>query len=378
LAEKRHVMQVLLGPRQVGKTTLITQVLEDKSLSYVFGSADDQQLHGRAWIEQQWELARTKKAQVLVLDEIQKIEGWSEIVKKHWDRDSRQKAGLHVVLLGSSTGLIQKGMTESLAGRFEIIRVPHWSFSEMKEAFGFTLDEFVFFGGYPGMAFAKDDFTRWKRAVQDSLIETTVAKDILLHARIEKPALLRRLFQLVCEYSSQILSYQKMVGQLQDVGNTTTLAHYLDLLQGAGLCVGLQKYEGRKHRLRSSIPKLQVYNTALISSQGSLQLEQVKNDPELWGRRVESAVGAHLLNCALEHGWELFYWRDGNFEVDFVLEAEGKAIAIEVKSGRRRTSLSGLERIRKKHKNLQPLLVGSGGIPLQDFLAKSPLAWVAR
>ncbi|MGK5088092.1 ATP-binding protein [Bdellovibrionota bacterium FG-2] len=369
LAEKRRFIQILQGPRQVGKTTLAHQVVDRLKLNAHFESADDKQLQGRAWIYEQWQIARTLNKQVLVLDEIQKIKGWSETVKLLWDEDARAQRPLHVVLLGSSALMIGDGLTESLAGRIEIIRVPHWSYPEMHSAFGTHIDEFIFFGGYPGTAGLFNDFPRWRRMVLDALIETTISRDILLHASIEKPALLRHLFQLTCEFSSQILSYQKMIGQLQDVGNTTTLAHYLRLLEGAGLCKGLQKYEGKKHRLRSSIPKLQVFNTALISAQNSMSLIEAKTDPGYWGRLTESAVGAHLLNQAIVEGFEVLYWREGNFEVDFVIDNGIKPLAFEVKSERKPNALPGMTKFLSRYPTAKPYLIGSGGMSFEDFFA---------
>lgn len=372
LGERRKFIQILQGPRQTGKTTLAHMVLDKKRINTHFGTADDKLLQGKTWIYEQWESARSMGKQVLVLDEIQKIENWSETVKKLWDEDTRLRSSMHVVLLGSSSLMIEKGLTESLAGRFELIRIPHWSYTEMRKAFGVSLDEFIFYGGYPGTAELFKNFSRWKRMVLDSLIETTVSRDILLHAHIEKPALLRRLFQLASEYSAQILSYQKMLGQLQDVGNTTTLTHYLHLLEGAGLCLGLQKYEGKKHRLRSSIPKLQVLNTALISAQADYSLSEAKTDREYWGRLVESAVGAHLLNQAIIMGIEVFYWRDANFEVDFVVQKGNIVVAFEVKSGLKHKTPRGMEKFITRYSNAKPILVGEGGIPLEEFF-KTPL-----
>ncbi len=367
LQEKRKFIQILLGPRQVGKTTLAHQTIERLGLKSHFETGDDKQLQGKVWIQEQWQAARALGKDILILDEIQKIEGWSETVKRLWDEDTRHNSQMKVVLLGSAALLIEQGLTESLAGRFEVIRVPHWSFSEMNEAFGVTLDQFIFFGGYPGSATLYGDFNRWKRMILDSLIETTVSRDILMHARIEKPALLRRLFQLACEYSSQIFSYQKMLGQLLDVGNTTTLAHYLRLLEGAGLCTGLQKFEGTRHRTRSSIPKLQAFNTALISAQADYHLIEAKADRQYWGRLVESAVGSHLLNQATEAGLTVCYWRDGNFEVDFVIQKGSTILAFEVKSGTRNQSLPGMQKFLSKYPKAKPYLIGSDGISLDEF-----------
>src|SRR4051794_20148258 len=339
LGEPRRFLQVLAGPRQVGKTTLVEQVLERLDVPSVFASADDPSADDRAWIAAQWERGRAavpahRAGAVLVIDEIQKIAGWSQTVKRLWDEDARANRPLKVVLLGSAPLLMQQGLTESLAGRFEILPLPHWSYPEMKAAFGFSLEDYLYFGGYPGAATLAGDPARWTRYLLDSLIETTVTRDVLMMTRVDKPALLRRLFDLGCRYSGQILSYTKMLGQLQDAGNTTTLAHYLELLAGAGMLTGLQKYAGKAHRQRGSSPKLQVLNTALMTSQSGLSPEEARADTDFRGRLVESAVGAHLANAAAIGDCELFYWRDGNHEVDFVIRAGRVTVALEVKSGR--------------------------------------------
>src|SRR5271169_2929119 len=304
LKEKRRFLQVLAGPRQVGKTTLVRQVMAASHLPAHYASADEPTLRGdRTWLEQQWDIARLKATEgksgaLLVLDEIQKIADWPDVVKLLWDADTHSSVPLKVVLLGSAPLLIQSGLTESLAGRFEVIAAPHWSFTEMREAFGWTVEQYIFYGAYPGAAELIDDPERWRRYILDSLIETTLSRDILLLTRVDKPALLRRLFQLGCAYSGQILSYQKMIGQLTDAGNTTTLAHYLELLQGAGMLAGLSKFARGLVRQRNSSPKLQVLNTALMSAQDSRSFAEARQDGNYWGRLVESCAGAHLLNTS--------------------------------------------------------------------------------
>ena len=375
LEEPRRFLQVLMGPRQVGKTTLVRQCLEKLSLPSQYASADEPLPPGSVWIEQQWEVGRNLLSQsrgeaVLVLDEIQKIPHWSSLVKRLWDEDSAAGRRLKVVLLGSSPLLIQSGLTESLAGRFEIVRIPHWSYSEMEQAFGWNLEQFIFFGGYPGAAALIAEEERWRRYLQDSLVETTISRDILLLTRIDKPALLRRLFLLGCEYSGQILSYQKMLGQLHDSGNTTTLAHYLDLLSGVGMLSGLQKYSGGKSRQRGSSPKLLVLDTALMNSIAPRSFQEAQADSAYWGRVVETAIGAHLFNRCWETDCRLYYWREGNYEVDFIIEKGKSVTAIEVKSGRVRENLPGMEALTKKFKIQRKLLVGNGGIPIKDFLSR--------
>lgn len=385
LREPRRFIQVLAGPRQTGKTTMVRQVADETRIPVHYASADEPTLQSRAWIEQQWETGRLQAAEtanksgsLLVLDEIQKVTGWSEVVKRLWDSDTRKKMPLKVALLGSAPLLIQRGLTESLAGRFETIPVTHWSYTEMREAFGWDLDRFIYFGGYPGAADLITDRQRWSRYIIDSLMETTLSRDILLLTRVDKPALLRRLFQLGCSHSSQILSYQKMIGQLQDAGNTTTLAHYLELLAGAGMLTGLHKYSANRVRERASSPKFQVLNTALISAQAPLTFEAARKDRESWGRLVESAVGAHLINSAAGTGVEVFYWRERNREVDFVLRSGKTVVAIEVKSGSHKEGLPGMDAFEKAFKPKRKLLVGEDGIPLEKFLLTPAEEWVAR
>ncbi|MBI2082379.1 MAG: ATP-binding protein [Deltaproteobacteria bacterium] len=380
LEEPLRFIQVLSGPRQVGKTTLAEQAQKELSIPSHYASADQTTLQGPTWIEEQWEMGRLKvkasKEAVLFLDEVHKIDNWSEVVKRLWDEDRHQNISLKVVLLGSSPLLLQTGLTESLAGRFEIIPVKHWSYVEMKEAYDWSLEQYVFFGGYPGAAELIHDEDRWSHYILNSLIETTISRDILLLKRVDKPALLRRLFQLGCDYSSQILSYQKMLGQLQEEGNTTTLAHYLDLMGGCGLVSGLPKFSGSRQRQRGSSPKLQVWNNALISAQSPLLFEEAQRDKERWGRLVESAVGGHLLNEVRGTKTELFYWREKNREVDFVLKKGAKITAIEIKSGRKRESFPGMEMFSTLFHPQKKIAIGTGGIPLEDFFRKPIRDWI--
>lgn len=378
LHETRRFIQVLAGPRQVGKTTLVHQLLRQNKQPSHYAAADDVFHNGAAWIEQQWEVARIKQQQsgtatfILALDEIQKISNWSETVKRLWDEDSRAERQIKVLLLGSSRLLLQQGLTESLAGRFELTYIGHWSFSEMQTAFGWNEAQFVWFGGYPGTADLIHDENRWKRYVSEALIETSISKDILMLTRVDKPALLRRLFELGSGYSGQILSYNKILGQLQDAGNTTTLANYLNLLGQAGLLSGLEKYAGSKIVQRSSSPKFQVHNTALMSTQSPENFEGIQQRPDLWGRYVESAIGAHLINAALTDDFRLFYWREGDQEVDFVLEKRGKVIGIEVKSADTTRYHSGMATFQKSFQPDKILLVGDSGLHWKEFLAMNP------
>lgn len=380
LKQPRRFIQVVTGPRQVGKSTLVQQATQKLKSPVRYTSADEPTLRGADWIAQQWDAARLDSAGqaggVLVLDEIQKIPAWSESVKRLWDEDTRAKCPLKVVLLGSAPLLIARGLTESLAGRFETISLSHWTFAEMRSAFDWSLEEYVFYGGYPGAAPLIAEPERWTRYIRDSLIETSISRDVLLLTRVDKPALLRRLFELACHYSGQVLSYTKMLGQLQDAGNTITLAHYLDLLAGAGMVRALPKYAGDMARSRGSSPKLQVLNTALMTAMSGLTLEEARADREFWGRLVESAVGAHLANSAMRGECTLHYWRERNHEVDFVVKVGRRITAIEVKSGRAPKAHAGTTAFVQAFKPQRTLLVGGDGIAIADFLQQPVLHWV--
>lgn len=379
IKEPRKLLQVVMGPRQVGKTTLVNQLAEEIHIQTYFVSADAVASSDGAWLTREWETARQRMVInesaefLLIIDEIQKISNWSETIKLLWDTDSREKRPLKVILLGSSRLLLQQGLTESLAGRFETTYMSHWSFSEMNKAFHWTLDQYIWFGGYPGSGDMIGNEERWKNYISQSLIETSISKDILMLTRVNKPALMRRLFELGCVYSGQILSFTKILGQLQDAGNTVTLAHYLELLDTAGLLGGIEKYAGDIIRKRGSSPKFQVHNTALISAQRNEFFEDVKNDPKEWGRIVESSIGAHLVNSSLTGGFKVYYWREGNNEVDFVLERRGKMIGLEVKSGDGQNR-SGLSEFQKQFNPDKILLVGKSGLTIEEFLTLDPIS----
>ena len=382
LREPRRFIQAVVGPRQVGKTTLVQQVIEASHLRARYASADEPTLRGGDWLEQQWDAARLeaqdggKRGTVLILDEIQKLPNWSETVKRLWDEDTRAKRPLKLVLLGSAPLLISRGLTESLAGRFEILHLPHWAYSEMQSAFGWSPAQYIYYGGYPGSAALIREPARWRRYVLDSLVETTISRDVLLLTRVDKPAVLRRLFELGCRYSGQILSYNKMLGQLQDSGNTTTLAHYLELHASAGMVVGLQKFAAQAVRQRGSSPKLQVLNTALMSAHSPHSFKEAQADREYWGRLAESAAGAHLANAAACGLCEVFYWRQDNMEVDFIVRAGRTVTAIEVKSGRMRVEHSGLAAFNAAFKPQRKLLIGADGIKIDAFLIRPAEYWI--
>ena len=372
LKENRKFIQVVLGARQIGKSTVVKQVLKDIDIPFQFFSADNVPATNSSWISDCWAAIRSLKENqsleeiILVIDEIQKISNWSEAVKKEWDADTFNDCNIKVLLLGSSRMLLEKGLSESLAGRFEEIRMSHWTYQEMKDCFGFTLDQYVYYGGYPGSASLIDDDERFSQYIQSSIIDATINKDILMDTPISKPALLRQTFELGAAYSGEILSLNKMLGSLQDAGNTVTLAGYINLLNDSGLLCGLQKYSMDLARRKASIPKLQVYNNALKMVYSSLTFEQAILDRKSWGRILESSVGAYLVSQAFTKRFEVFYWRERDDEVDFILRKKTSVVAIEVK-GNAEKKTAGLDKFRQFFKPDSSFIVGDGGIKVEDF-----------
>lgn len=373
IAEPRQFIQVVAGPRQVGKSTLVKQVISTLTIPCTMESADAVGETNGEWISSVWEgvrqqmLFRDEKEHLLVIDEIHKINNWSEIVKREWDSDTFADRNIKVVILGSSRLLLKKGLTESLMGRFELIRMPHWNYQEMHEAFGWDINQYIYFGGYPGGATLVGNERRWRGYVTDAIIAPSIEKDVILTSTIYKPALMRNLFELGCTYSGEELSLNKVLGQLQDAGNVTTLSNYLTILNECHLLGGLQKYAKDKARKYNSVPKFQVYNSALLSALNGKSYEQAFTDSKQWGRWVETAVGAYLINNADLVGYKLFYWREAANEVDYILERQEETIAIEVKSGHRTTN-KGLPLFRERFNPRHAIIVGSGGVPVEEFL----------
>lgn len=393
LAERPQRIHILAGPRQVGKSTLVLHVMHQRPIgSYrmldVEAQAPSQAEAGSHWVKQQWQSAQADAVAwqksghplaetlpyVLVFDEIQHIVQWSTAIKGIWDAGRTQGTNIHLVLLGSAPLLVQQGLNESLTGRYELLRIPHWSFSEMNECFGLTLDQFTYFGGYPGAASLIDDEERWRGYVRGSLIEPSIERDVLAMSRVDTPATLRRLFELGCEYSSQILALNR-VSQTLGAGHVLTLAHYLSLLKHAGLLTGLPKYASQTIRQRQAPPKFQVLNNALFSAQGTHGFHEALADRSRWGRLVESMIGAHLLNTA-DQDTTIHYWRESSLEVDFVIEHRGRLAAIEVKSQGVTGKLNGLNEFCQRHPNARRWVVGSEALPLGEFLLQPAASWV--
>lgn len=378
VSEDRKFIQVLVGPRQVGKTTLIKQLTQEMDMPWHFVTADDLYAADTTWLRREWGNARLQMQQsdrkeiLFIIDEVQKVSNWSETVKKEWDSDSFSDTNVKVILLGSSRLLIQKGLTESLAGRYELTNVTHWSFDEMQDAFGWDLDQYIYFGGYPGSASLIQNEDRWKDYIRESLVETTISKDILMMTRVDKPALLKRLFDIGCKYSSQILSLTKVQGELQESGNITTLSNYLTLLKDAGLLSGLEKYAADIIRKRASKPKFQVHNNALLAASQDESFHTVHKNPKEWGRFAESAVGTHLINSGLKYRFNVYYWNKVNYEVDYIIEKGNNIIALEVKSGKDSTN-AGLSLFDEEFHPRRLYTIGTDGISFEQFLSMNPV-----
>jgi hypothetical protein len=378
--KQQPVFQVLTGPRQVGKTTIAHQVMDKLPFPFIYASADSPLPPGAEWIETQWRRAeveadRSRGPVLLVLDEVQKVRGWSESLKSVWDAARRSPRDIRLMVLGSSALLIREGLSESLAGRFFLHRCSHWTFQECVDAFGWDLPRWLYFGGYPGAAAFSDDERKWKRYVTDSLIETVLARDVLQLQKITKPTLLRHLFALAATFPAQILSYNKMLGQLHDAGNTTTLAHYIRLLETAFLVSGLELFSRGSIRKRGSSPKLLLWNNALITALSNRSFDESNSDAIWWGRLVENAVGGHIVNNLYPVDYSITYWRHGENEVDFVIARGTELCAIEVKSGRS-GKVSGLEAFRARYPDARQIVVGGNGIPLHDFFSTPVEAWL--
>ncbi|MDE0629201.1 MAG: DUF4143 domain-containing protein [Bryobacterales bacterium] len=392
-------MIAIFGPRQTGKTTIVRQAMEQTDIPGRLLPIDSSEelprgpwpdvgnlpplispTGSKEWLVRQWRAARaeaesTGRGFVLALDEIQKLPDWPDTVKGLWDADRAHACPLRVVLLGSAPLRLQSGLKESLMGRFLPLPVTHWTYEEMSQGFGFSLDEFLYFGGYPGPAHLRGNPRMWRGYIAESIVAPAMDRDLIAMTQVRKPALLRRLVAAAFSYSGQIVSYNKLLGQLQDAGNTTTLAHYLDLLSDVGLVAGLSKYSGSQFRSRASSPKLNVLNTSLMTAGSTYAFDEARNDRTFWGRIVESAVGAHLVNTAT-HGIHVHYWRDGNAEVDYVLRGGPRVVGIEVKSGGKSRYARGARQFRAKHAVNHCLVVGGGGVPLDEFLNQPAEHWL--
>ena len=288
MAEPRRRMQIIMGPRQVGKSTLVGQYVDGIDTPYDFFAADGVNREDTTWIPARWQEARMKmdlhgeKERILIIDEVQKIKTWSGQVKKEWDRDTREKRNLKVILLGSSRVLLQKGLDESLEGRFESLKMGYWEWHEMRDAFGFTIQQYIYFGGFPGLAPDIKDEDRWRDLMEGTIIPPILTRDILEIDEIRHPALLRQVFELACIESARELSLTKMRGTMNS-GTVPTIKSYLEALDKTMLVKPLQKYSPSPVKEKNSIPKMQVYNSAFRNRYGTYTFEEAVTDSTEWG-----------------------------------------------------------------------------------------------
>jgi predicted AAA+ superfamily ATPase len=373
-----NLLQIVVGPRQVGKTTAVLHLQKKWRGPTFYASADLPSPPDAHWIQSQWQVARQessekRKKTLLVLDEVQKVHRWSEVVKACYDEDKRTGNRVRAILLGSSALHVKKGTHESLAGRFELHFCPHWTWPDCQKAFRWSLDQWIYYGGYPGAAPLAKTPERWTEMVSNALVESILSRDVLQLTTVVKPALLRQLFMMATQFPAQIMSFNKMLGQLQDAGNTVTLAHYLNLLSSAYVVSGLNQWHGGTLRLRASSPKFILWNNALVNAYSPFHYRDARRRMDWWGRLVENAVGSHLLNHLRPQS--VFYWRDGDYEVDYVIENGPKTLALEVKSGRTR-SAKGHSLFQRQYPRVKTFVVGSGGVPLETFFSKPPSVWI--
>ena len=374
MTEPRRRIQIVMGPRQVGKSTLVRQFTENINIPFDFLSADGVGRNDKTWIPARWQEARLKMdlynepEHILIIDEVQKIIGWSEQVKKEWDEDTRHNLNLKVILLGSSRVLLQKGLEESLEGRFETIKMGYWEWNEMRDAFGFTLPQYIYFGGFPGLAPDIHDEDRWRNLMEDTIVSPILTRDILEIESIRNPALLRQVFDLSCIMSAKELSLTKMQGTMNS-GTVPTIKSYLDILNQTMAVCPLEKYAPSPIKEKSSVPKMQVYNSAFRNRFGTHSFETSVTDAAEWGHLVESAVGAHLLGRSVLDHFEVLYWRnERKLECDYILRKGQSLVALEIKSGNAKDT-KGFEEFKRLYAKqiTASFIVGPEGLPLEDF-----------
>lgn len=373
LAGKAQFLQIVVGPRQVGKTTSTKQIQRSVHIPSVYSAADTAGIPDSNWITTKWlearALADKHKTALLILDEVQLVDEWQTTVKGLWDVDKQAGRNLHVIITGSSALLLKKG-SESLAGRFEKHELLQWTYYEMHQAFAYTLEDYIIYGGYPGAAALKAEESRWKDYIRSSLIETVLTKDVVALSNISKPSLMQQLFKIACSHPAEIVSYNKFLGQLADVGNVTTLSDYRLLLEYAYLLKTVEKWSISEVSKKASKPKWIIRDNSLITALLNVSLTEVKNLP-LYGRLIENTVISHLLKL-VPNG---YYWREKNYEVDHVFEHNGKVYAVEIKAGDRIRTNSGLKEFAKRNPKSATLIIGGNGIPIADVLSANEWKW---
>lgn len=358
-------LQLLTGPRQVGKTTLLLELCKPLGDGAYYVAADDPQAGLPGFWERIWAEAERRTSTgpgVIFIDEVQHVADWAARIKAQYDRLKRKKIPLHIVVTGSSALRLGTGSRESLAGRFERLVLTHWSASALKETFGFSSSDAtltaVQLGSYPGALQFRGDTSRWRAYVRDSIIEPAIGRDVLALGVVRRPALLRQIFAVAVASPAQIVSLQKLQGQLQDRGALETVAHYLALLEEAYLVASLQKFAQHEHRRRSAPPKLVVLNNAMLSAMHPEGAPEQSHEPARFGLWVENACLAFAWNA----GQRVTYWREEPLEVDCVTEGNWGRWAIEIKTGIvESTHLKGLLEFCRRNPQFRPLVVTAPG-----------------
>ena len=362
IAAKNSLIQVIIGPRQVGKTTTILNYLEQHLKNKAHYVSADQIFHSTPqWVEEQWRFAHQQN-KMLIIDEIQKCENWPEIIKSLWDEFKRKKIELKCVLLGSSSLQIQKGLTESLTGRFQLIYAYHWNYKESHDGYGLNFEQYLKFGGYPG-SYQFLNTQNWESFVKNSIVSTVIEKDILQYSTVKSPTLFKQAFEILISYPAQEISYTKLLGQLQNKGNVELIKYYIRLYEGAFLVRSLEKFSNKKIKIKTSSPKILPMAPCLYFLN---ILDEYSSEER--GHAFELLVGTQLVRT----GHELYYWREGKYEVDYILKKGKKIWAIEVKSGRNKTT-SGLQKFRDEYPHSSAVLISPDNY--QEF-EKDPMAYL--
>jgi predicted AAA+ superfamily ATPase len=361
--EPARRIQLLTGPRQVGKTTILLELAGEFGERAIYRAADVEEIAAPGWWAIQWDramrLARTGPT-LLLVDEIQTLPNWARRVKVAFDEVARERLPLQIVISGSAALSMTRGARNELAGRFELLTLRHWTAQDLIQAFGLTDDEaaevYVRFGAFPGELDRRMDYPRWREYILHAIIDPALNRDLLMLEPIQKPALLRQINSLAAAYPGEIISLQKLAAQLLEKGAPATIAHYLTVLEEAFLLAALHKYSDRELRLRASPPKLVPLSNAFLTAYADSVPPTTATDPVRWGRWLETACTAHAVNT----GCRVAYWREEPYEVDLIVAGERGKWAIEIKSGSYAIQdLTGLSTFHLRHPDFRPLVVGA-------------------
>jgi predicted AAA+ superfamily ATPase len=355
-------IQLLTGPRQVGKTDTLLKLAKKFHETAIYTAADSPESALPGYWERLWqsafEMEKAKGVAILLIDEVQHLPDWSIRLKGEWDKVLREGLKIYLVASGSSSLHLGRGSKESLAGRIERLTITHWSAAMLKKAFKLPKNEaiirIVTRGSYPGSMVFYNDLQRWSAYIRDAIIDPAISHDIFSLTEVRRPALLKQVFALSAASPAQIVSLNKLQGQLQDKGALDTISHYLSLLEDSFLIAALDKHTAKPIRSRSAPPKLVVLNNALLAVMDQRGIPNKKNDPERFGNWVENAVLAFCWNS----GQQVSYWRDDTYEVDGVIDGPWGSFAIEVKtSSFIERDLIGLLEFTRQYPKYAPLVV---------------------